>query len=168
MNREQTIEAIKQMIQVAGTERIRALFQKYNLKGVSPNVTGVITGLELYKTPFAQDFYAIVVDASRAKAKYDDYGIPEGPTSSYEPTSGGFDWSNIFDNFGNWLTGAASVISATNGNPYVATTAGASGTPTIIMPSQSSSSSNTAIIIVVVVVVVLVGALIAFMALKKK
>jgi hypothetical protein len=185
MEKQQAIELTRQMLQVAGTNRVRALFRKYNMNGVTPNVTGVITGLNLYGQAFGTDFLALVRDAVRARAKLDgptDYGIPAGPTSdagtidlSGSGKSGGttvLDWINDIlvtgktagDTVGTW-------VNALSDNYTPITTTTANGQPIIITaPGQTADSggTNTTLIIVAVVVLIVIIALVAFLTMRKK
>ncbi|MDR2362736.1 MAG: hypothetical protein LBD91_08435 [Prevotellaceae bacterium] len=174
MEKQQAIELTRQMIQVAGTDRVRALFRKYNMNGVTPNVTGIITGINLYGQAFTNDFLAIARDGARAKAKAD--GMVGPPTyeefTSEDPVDNGtnaWDWiqnflgltSSAADTYSKWsnaLTGSATSTTTANGQPIIITTPG----------TDSNSNSNTTVIIIAVVVLVVIIGLIAFLSIRKK
>jgi hypothetical protein len=175
MTKREGINKLKELVQIAGPDRLRALFGKYNLKA-NLNVSGVITGVELYGRPFFADFAKIVTDAQRAKVRATDtdlgLGIPAGPTSSADdaPASGGFNWDSMLGWLNTFANTGASIYNSTWGNNGDSTTVVQPGTNTpylVVQPNGDSGSSNTALWVIGGVVAVILVVVVIFLAMKK-
>jgi hypothetical protein len=170
MTKREAINKLKELVQIAGPDRLRALFGKYNLKA-NLNVSGVITGVELYGRPFFADFAKMVADAQRAQVRYNDYGIPEGPTSSADdaPTGGGFNWDSLFGWLNTFANTGANIYGTISGNNNGSSTSAPTGTntPIIIAQPNSNSGSNTALWVIGGVVALILVVVVIFLAMKK-
>ncbi|MDR0691572.1 MAG: hypothetical protein LBF69_00875 [Prevotellaceae bacterium] len=177
MNKREAINRLKDLVQIAGPDRLRALFSKYHLKA-NLNVSGVITGVELHGKPFFADFAKMVADAQRTVVGFDtttgqDLGIQAGPTSSIDdaPTGGGTDWNSIFG----WVntlfnTGINAYNAISGGGSSGSTTVVQPGanTPIIVQPNANSGSgSNTALWVVGGAVALILIVVVIFLAMKK-
>ena len=178
MNKREAINSLKDLVQIAGPDRLRALFSKYHLKA-NLNVSGVITGVELHGKPFFADFAKMVADAQRAVVRTTDtdlsLGIPAGPTSSIDdaPTGGGVDWKDIY---GASLQGIQTIANVWNtiwgsGGSSDSTTVVQPGTNTpyyIVQPNANSGSgSNTVLWVVGGAVALILIVVVIFLAMKK-
>ena len=176
MKKREDIDTLKELVQIAGPERLRALFSKYGLKA-NLNVSGVITGVELFGKPFFADFAKMVNDAQQAKVRTTDtdlsLGIPAGPTSSAAdaPTGGGFSWDSLFGWLNTFANTGANIYSAISGNGSGTTTVVQPGTNTpyyVVQPnSNSGSGGNTALWVIGGVVAVILVVVVIFLAMKK-
>ncbi|MDR0667617.1 MAG: hypothetical protein LBF90_03240 [Prevotellaceae bacterium] len=189
MDKQQATQFVQQAFQLAGTDRVRALFGKYNMRGVTPSVTAFVAGGNLYGQAFLTDFGNMVADAERAKAKADgdtgDYGMIGPP---YEPvvpddTGGGTNdgWTvvkKIMELADTAVHTTVYAWQAFTGAPTPSTTSTTATQPNYyILPGNSAATtaaaaagnSNTTLIIVIVsVVLVVLIALIAVTMLGKK
>jgi hypothetical protein len=176
MNKREAINRLKDLVQIAGPDRLRALFSKYSLKA-NLNVSGVITGVELHGKPFFADFVKMVADAQRAVVGFDttgqDLGIPAGPTSSIDdaPTGSGFNWDSLFGWINTFANTGANIYGAISGNNNTSGTSTATNPNNpvyVVQPNTTSGSgSNTALWVIGGVVALIIVALVIFLAMKK-
>ena len=178
MKKREAINTLKELVQIAGPDRLRALFSKYHLKA-NLNVSGVITGVELHGKPFFADFAKMVADAQRAVVGFDtttgqDLGIPAGPTSSIDdaPTGSGIDWKDIYGASLQGIQTIANVWSTIwGGGSSDSTTVVQPGANTpyyIVQPNATSGSgSNTVLWVVGGAVALILIVVVIFLAMKK-
>jgi hypothetical protein len=175
MTRQEAIRTVKVLSRTAGAERLRLLFDKYNLADAPLRVSSVMTGMKLYGAPFFSDLLELALDARQSQSAADgtDTGSattpPAAATTADKSTwdyilAGGNTVANMFGTIFGALNGSGSqqvqYVPQTNASGQViyVPTGGGSG----------SSGGNTALWVILGVVGVAVVGMVIFMVARKK
>jgi hypothetical protein len=162
MTKRQAIDRIKFLVQSAGAERLRALFQKYNLAGTPRTVAGVITGMELYGSAFFNDLLRLSSDALNSQPHADDAATTGGGSSWVNDALG---WAEKGANIFGSIWGA---INGTGSAGQTVPTTNAAGQVVYVPVANSSSGSNTTLWVILGIVGIVILGLVVFLAVRKK